>query len=185
MVLGVRWQRLFADLEGQLEEAERLEWEAEIVDRTQREQALVRLGDRVRAATGCLVEVRLAGAGVVVGEVSAVGADWLVLSGAGHLETLAAFGALLSVAGLPERGVAKESAVTARLGLGYAIRAMMRERTELVAVLVDGQRVGGTVGCVGSDYFDIVARSEGELAARNGRVRTSIEFGGLAALMRR
>jgi hypothetical protein len=38
---------------------------------------------------------------------------------------------------------------------------------------------------VGSDYFDIVARSEGELAARNGRVRTSIEFGGLAALMRR
>lgn len=176
----MRWERLFADLEGQFEEAERLEREAEIADRTQREQALVRLADRLRSAVGGTVEAYVPGAGTIVGEVSAVGADWLAIVSAGQGETLVPFAALHAVTGLPARGVAPETAISARLGLGYAIRTMMRERFQLTAVLIDGRRISGTVSCVGADYFDMVADKDD--AADGRATRTSVAFGGLAAL---
>ena len=55
----MRWERLFDDLEAQLELDERREQEAEVADRTRRERAQVDLQARLLANVGVTVSLRL------------------------------------------------------------------------------------------------------------------------------
>lgn len=176
---------MFADLEGQLDEVERVERDAEVVDRTQREQALVHLGDRLRASIGRRVEIRAVGAGDIGGEVVAVGPDWLTLTGPGQVETLVPMAVVLTVKGMRQRGVAAASPVVARLGLGYAIRLILREKAQVSVILVDGRRLDGIISQVGADYFELAISPDEAVGLAQRPDRTCVTFSGLGALRRR
>ena len=76
----VRWERLFDDLEAQLRSDETRELVAEVADRTRRERALVGLHERFAAAADrTVVEIRVAGVGLLRGLVTGSGPDWVLL----------------------------------------------------------------------------------------------------------
>jgi hypothetical protein len=201
-LVGVRWERLFDDLEAQLGSEETRELEAEVADRTRRERALVGLHERFAAATErTVVELRVAGVGLVRGVVTGSGPDWVLLdhrveaalsvvpatgSGAARVDrpVLVATQAVRAVTGL---GGAEHIGPVARgFGLGSALRAVSRDRAVVDVVDVDGGVVTGTIDNVGQDYLevaehsaDLPRRAENVLAVR------AIPFAGVAMVRRR
>ena len=123
---AMRWEGLFADLEGQLAAEERRELDDEVAERTRRERALVTLADRLAGAVGSTVRLGL-GAGLhVQGDIADLGDGWVLLrdpaTGREHLVPTAA---VVTVSAL---GARVETARAARrFGLGYALRALSRE----------------------------------------------------------
>lgn len=151
----MRWERLFEDLEAQLRAEELRDLDAEVVDRTRRERALLGLHERFAAQLHrAPVVLKVAGAGVVAGAVTDVGADWvLVEERAGH-PGIVPFAALRAVTGLQGRA-GPTSAVAKRFALGAALRAVSRDRTPVVVVDRRGERLTGTIDAVGEDAFDL------------------------------
>jgi len=150
----MRWERLFDDLEAQLAAGERRDLDAEVADRTRRERALLGLHERLTAAVdGDPLSVRVAGAGVVVGRVTEVGADWLLLEERPDLPALVPFTAIRTVTGL--RGAARTGSVAKGFALGAALRAISRDRAVVEIVDVDGTSLTGTIDAVGQDAFDV------------------------------
>jgi hypothetical protein len=172
----VRWDHLFADLEAQLDAADRDELAAEVRDRTRRETARLRLADRLRAAVGCRLVVTTGGASVIRGTLDQAGPDWLLLTEDSSSRALVPLAAVLSVDGLPavsgEPG--SEGAVGARLDLGYALRGLARDRAAVAITLRDGGTVTGTVDRVGADFVELAEHDAGEPRRRDSviRVRT-------------
>lgn len=162
----MRWDDLFADLEGQLAAEAARELDAEVADRTRRETARLRLVDRLRAAVEDGVPVTVAVSGLPApaeGTVTGVGPDWvLVRTAAGEvLVHLAAVGWLV---GLGPRAVepGSEGPVEARFGLGPALRALARDRAHVRVVLVDGTAFGGTLDRVGADHVQLAEHPDDE-----------------------
>ena len=181
----MRWMALFADLEAQLEAAERGELEAEVADRSRREAALVPAADRVAAAVGAHVGVSVMGAGTVSGQLLDTGPDWLLLEDTGRRELLVPWSAVLSVTGLGARtrepGAGGE--VGARLDLRWALRGLARSRAGLSVVLRDGTVHAGTLDRVGADHVELAVHPAGE-PRRVGAVRgvVLLPLGALAVL---
>jgi hypothetical protein len=57
--------------------------------------------------------------------------------------------------------------VFARLGLGSALRAIARDRVQVVIGLLDGSAVTGTVDRVGSDFVEVAEHGPGEPRRRS------------------
>jgi hypothetical protein len=152
--MSIRWDRLFADLEGQLEAAARVDLAAEVADRTRYEISRTRLLDRLRAALDCEVELTVTGVGPVVGTLTRVGADFVVIDAAGSLALIRA-GAVVTARnlGAASRSVAGE--VAARIAIGMVARELARDRTTVTVWLWDGTTLAGTVDRVGADYLDL------------------------------
>jgi hypothetical protein len=170
----MRWERLFEDIEAQAAQAERVERDAEVADRTEREVGRQQLTDRLRAATGAEITIRVVGVdGPVHGVVRAAGAGWMVISERPGAKTLVVVARVLTMTGLGVRAEIPGSrgAAGARLGLGYALRQIARERVEVRLVLVDGAVVAGVVDRVGADFADIGA---------DGGVQATIPFDAVA-----
>jgi hypothetical protein len=183
----VRWERLFDDLEAQLDALDQQELAAEVVDRTRREVARIRLADRLRAALGHPVTCWVLGAGSVGGRVAAVGPDWVLLEGPTGHEALVPLAALTGVAGLGLRSTVPgtEGVVGARLDLAHVLRGIARDRSSVGVRLVDGSSLGGTVDRVGADFAEVAEHGSGE-QRRPGEVQgvRSVPFGALAVLRR-
>jgi hypothetical protein len=160
----VRWQQLFADLEAQLDETSATEFAAEVRDRGRREMSLVRLVDRLRPAVGQAIGIRVLGAGTVQGQLVSVGADWLLMAEAGGREALLPGHAVLGLSGLAAVSAVahSEGAVAARLGFGYALRGIARDRAGVTIQLVDGSTLAGTVDRVGADFVELAEHPAGE-----------------------
>lgn len=170
----MRWQRLFDDLEAQLDAALEAELEGEVAERSRREAALVRLHDRLSAAVGATVTVHLPGAGPVQGVLADCGVDWLLLEPAGTGEVLVPLAAVLGVTGVGAAVAAPDdSAVGTRLDLRWALRGLARSRTAVRLVLLDGSVVPGTLDRVGADHVDLAehARDEPRRASAVRQVR--------------
>ena len=90
--------------------------------------------------------------------------------------------AIVTVQGLSPRSAepGSEGAVTARLGLGHVLRAVARDRAEVVVAGTDGSRWTGRIERVGADHLELAAHDPGEPS----RVRAVqyIAFAGLASL---
>jgi hypothetical protein len=181
---AVRWERLFADLEAQYDAATEAGFSGEVADRSRSEIALVPLADRLRSTDG-QAQVGIAGADPVVGAVAACGPDWVLLVTEAGAETLVPLAAIVWVRGLTTLAEATTSVVAARLGLGYALRGMARDRAEMTVIVRTGERLTGTIDRVGADFVDLAEHPLDE-PRRAGVVRSTraIPFTALSALRR-
>lgn len=177
----MRWERLFNDLEAQLAEAELGELRAEVADRTRREVAELRLTDRLRAAHGHAVVVRVRGVGPLPATVRTTGPDWVLLIEPAGAETLVPLAAITQVAGLGRRaiGPGADGLVARRLGLGFALRGLARDRATVAVLLTDGSALAGMIDRVGSDHMDLT-----EHAADGPGNSWSVPFAGVGAVRR-
>jgi hypothetical protein len=184
----MRWSRLFADLESQVEAMLDAEVDGEVVERTRMEAARLRLVDRLRAAEYHPVELLCAGAGQLRGHIDRVGADWLVLAEVGERDALVPLGSVLAVTGLGRRSGAPGSAgpVVSKLGLSHPLRALARDRAPVQVVLIDGTRLTGTVDRVGADYVELAEHPPDELRRPAAVLRVrALPLHGIGVLRRR
>jgi len=153
----VRWDALFSDLEAQLDAVQAEDLSGEVAERTRREVARLRVVDRLRAARGREVVVRLLGAGALSGEVADVGADWVLLEERGGGGALVSLGALVALTGVGVRSElpGSEGEVERRFDLRFALRKLVRDRTVVAVTLVDGTEVTGTLDRVAADHLDL------------------------------
>jgi hypothetical protein len=168
----MRWSRLFADLESQLDALVSAEVAGEVAERTRIELSRVHLVDRLRAAEDHPIEVHCAGAGAIRGQLSSVAAEWLLIAEPSGGEALVANSAVLGVVGLG-RAVAPrdDTAVARRLGMRQALRAIAKDRAPVEIHLVDGAVHTGTVDRVGADFLDVAIHLLGE--SRRTALRSS------------
>ncbi|HYN65680.1 MAG TPA: hypothetical protein VES93_02250 [Ornithinibacter sp.] len=165
----MRWEGLFADLEGQLAADLRRERDDEVAERTRRERALVTLPARLAAALGTPLRVVLAGELHVEGDLEDLGQDWLLLLAPGGHEVLVPLPSVVTLRSLAPHSEPGRSA--RRFGLGYALRALSRDRATVVLTLVGGgPRLLGTIDAVGADHLDLAEHLEG-LPRRRENVR--------------
>lgn len=155
------WERalgaLFDDLEGQAEAAFAEERAWEVLDRADTEFATVDLVGRLMAIREGEVALQVSGPGRVMGRLSRVTETWCLVEGSGQ-EWLVPLAAVGLVEGLTARSVAREARpITARLGLGSALRRVAATRIECRIWLRDGSTRDGQLGRVGADFVELAA----------------------------
>ena len=149
----MRWEGLFDDLDGQWAAEERRERDLEVADRTRAERARVALAERYAASRGGRIAVWMVTGTTLEGRLVDLGADWVLLRDAAGREVLVATAAVSGVSGLSLRS---DPAVTARrFTLGYALRALSRDRAPVVVTDTSGGRVTGTIDAVGQDWCEV------------------------------
>jgi hypothetical protein len=182
----MRWEGLFADLEGQLDAEERRERDDEVAERTRRERALVTLPARLAAAVGGPVRLALMGGTALEGTLLDLGEDWVLVRAASEgREVLTPLAAVVSLRGLGAHSAPARSA--RRFGLGYALRALSRDRaTVAVALAGGGVPLLGTIDAVGADHLDLAEHAE-ELPRRRENVRAvaTVPFAALVSVTSR
>jgi hypothetical protein len=174
----VRWDDLFADLEGQLEQ----ELGAEDLDVAAEEERL-RLGrlglrDRIAALAGAPIGVELRDGTVLRLRVETIGRDWISgTPGDGRaascvvpLDAIATVlpgvdGVAASLAAPSEH----PDALSRRLGLSFVLRDLCRRRSP-VDLLTPTRPLHGTIDRVGRDHLDLAEHDPGE-PRRAGAVR--------------
>ena len=179
----MRWEALFADLEAQAAAAEQAERAAEVDERTRGELAALGLADRLRAADGALLRLRLAGGLTLAGAVRSVGPNWLLLAEDAGREAVVPLAAVLGVRGLSRYSAVPGSAgiVASRFGLRLALRGVARDRSPVRLELADGTTVHATIDRVGADFVDVATHAPGE-PRRRGDV-SEVELVPLCALV--
>ena len=179
----MRWEGLFADLEGQLAAEQRRERDDEVAERTRRERALVTLSARLAAAVGAPARISLSGGHQVDGDLQDLGEDWvLVRTNPDAHEVLVPLAAVVTLRSLGSQSAPARTA--RRFGLGYALRALSRDRaTVVVSVHGDGPRLLGTIDAVGADHLDLAEHLDGLPRRReNVRAVATVPFAALVAV---
>jgi hypothetical protein len=181
----MRWEQLFADLQAQFEAEESAAEHAESGSRARAEIGALTLGDRLRGALGLSLVLGCGGAGVVVGTLTDVGTDWLLVEDDGARQSLVATAAVRTVSGLGRRTAAPEAVgpVRGRLDIRRALRGLARDRTAVQIVLDDGGVLTGTLDRVGADYVDL-AEHPADLPRRSEAVQgvRAIVIGAIAVV---
>ncbi|AYF97155.1 hypothetical protein [Protaetiibacter intestinalis] len=170
----MRWDELFADIEGQLEQ----ELDASRLDLVAEEERL-RLGrlglrDRLVAMSrgGDGVRVTLDGGEQLELRIDSAGRDWVAGEfRSGELRRavvvpLAAIVAVLPVGDQLERGLRAPAAEPAsdlagRLGLAFVLRDLCRRRAPVELTSTDGSH-HGTIDRVGRDHLDLAEHEAGD-----------------------
>ena len=170
----MRWARLFDDLDAQLEAAERAERATESADLRRLEASRISLAERLRGAVGAEITLTVEGAAPLAGELRQAGGDWLLLDSAVNGETVVAMGAVLSVIGLAVGAAPLGDAVDRRLGIGFLLRRLARDRMPVTVVTRTSTPFTGTIDRVGADYLDLAEHNADQprRAADVQRVRT-------------
>ena len=179
----MRWDRLFDDLEGQLEQ----ELAAEEIDLGAEEERLrlarLSLRDRLAALARAETAVRVVlrdGVALPV-RLSTVGRDWFagaLASGAGSGEVVIPLDAVASLvvedaALLASAAAEAATDLSARLGLGFALRDLCRRRLAVDVATVAGD-LHGTIDRVGRDHLDLAEHERGEPRRASAVARTRL-----------
>jgi hypothetical protein len=181
----MRWQALFADLEGQARALEAAERDSEVADRTRAELGQVSLIARLYRQVGKPVQLVVEGPGEVSGRLERIGADWVLVTTPD--ETVVSLAAITLVRNLPVESTAPQgvSAVRSRMRLTSVLRAVARDRSAVVVSLRRGLHVGGTPDRVGADWFDLAVHDSGLGPRRRAvRSRVTIPFSAVATVRR-
>lgn len=188
----MRWDDLFADLEGQARALEAEAERAEVEDRTRGETAQIALVNRVRAAVGQDVSLTLVGAAALTGVLRRVGPDYLLVEGrdqgvGGGVEHLVLTAAVLAWVDLGPAAVSPQSVgtVEGRLGLSAALRGVAADRAAVTMLLRDRSERHGTVARVGRDWLDVALHRPDDVP-RADRITAhlTVPFDALAAVRR-
>ncbi|MGN8245994.1 hypothetical protein ACTHAM_003124 [Cellulomonas soli] len=150
----MRWEQLFADLEGQVRAGRVADARAEIAELVRAERAAVHLVDRLRAGVGRPLRLEVHGVEPVHGVLLDATGEWLLLATAAARRALVPTAALLGVDGLDPHVAPAAGVVESRIGLGHALRALARDRVA-VRVEVAGATWRGRVERVGADHVDL------------------------------
>lgn len=159
----MRWENLFADLEGQLAAVGTLDLEAQVAELVRAEQSAVPLVDRLRGHGSAVLEVQLKGGMRVRGALRQIADEWFVIESGQHT-VLVPLHAVTSVTGVGRTVRVERSTVRRTLSMASGLRALARDRA-MVTVFLDGGRgepttMAGTIDAVGADYMDLMpARS--------------------------
>jgi hypothetical protein len=183
----VRWDDLFADLEAQADALEVAERAVEVSERARIEFGALGMLDRLRAAVGGPVRLRVGVDLVVAGTVRRTGSDWLLIDEGSGREAVVAVAAVRAVHGLGRTSAAPgtEGAVSGRLGLRAVLRGIARDRSAVRMHFGDGEVLDATIDRVGVDFVE-VARHGANEARRRGEVRevVLVPIAALAAVRR-
>lgn len=183
----MRWEGLFGDLEGQLEEFERADRAMEIGERARIEVGALGIVERLLPARGSTVRMRCRGDLRLAGALQQVGPDWALLDGGRGDETLVALDHVLSVVGLTRLSATPRGATVTpvSLTLRQALRGLARDRSVCQVRLVDSSTLVGTIDRVGTDFAEIALHAAGE-PRRRGEVREMqlVAFTAIAAVRR-
>jgi hypothetical protein len=176
----MRWDHrlgdLLDDLEQQADGLALAQRDAEVAELARAEFAQMELATRLHGSLGRRLLLDIGGVGVLDGVLSRVGSGWCLLD-TGAREWLLRTGAVRSLRGLAERGLVPQVLpVTARLGMGSALRSLAGARVEVVLHRVDGVLTRGHLERVGADFLELRA---GDGAA--GYLET-VPFDALAAV---
>lgn len=165
----VRWEALFDDLERRLSALEAEDVRAQVAETARAERGDVRLVDRLQGAVGTAVALDLP-TGPVRGVLREAADEWVLLA-AGPREVLVPVGALGAVSGSALLGAvpAGAGAVTRRLGLAHALRAVSRDRT-LVRVVSRAGTAEGRIDAVGADHL-VLGLVHPDSGRPNGEIR--------------
>lgn len=183
----MRWDDLFADLEAQADALEVAERATEVGERARMEVSVTGTVHRLRAAVGAPVRLELLGDLGLAGELSRVGADWLLCDEGGGREALVPLSAVRLIAGLGRAAAVPgtEGAVAARLTLRSALRGIARDRSGVRLHLIDGAALDATIDRVGADFVDVARHAAGEPRRRSEvRAVALVPFAALAAVRR-
>lgn len=186
----MRWDRLFADLEAQLDLLARQDLAAEVAERTRAERGQVELAHRLVAAVGQDLRLKVAGLGWLTARLADVGNGWVLIeaqasSPARGRELIVPLGALVALERLGSTVDARPSAGSRRFGLAHALRAVSRDRAVVRVHDRDGDHVTGTLDRVLADHVDLTRHADDEArrpAATRGTV--SVPYAALAAVRR-
>lgn len=171
----MRWDQLFDDLEAQLGAEERRERDSEVADRTRRERASVELAARLAAAVGASLRLRLVSGVQVQGELLDLGEDWLLVHLENGRQAVVPLPSVAGIVGLPARASAARTA--RRFALGYALRALSRDRAAVAVTDSSGQVLTGTIDIVGADSLDLAEHEIGDSRrSENLRGRQTVPF---------
>jgi len=169
-----RLDGVFDDLEQQAEGLALAERDALVAEQRVAEYARVDLASRLHGSVGSRVACEVMGAGRVEGVLTRVGTGWLLVE-ADHDEWLVRLAAVLGLRGLAERTVTEDlRRVTARLGVGSALRQVAEERAEVLVHRVDGDVLRVRLGRVGADFVEVADAGTGQ--------RSALPFTAVAAL---
>jgi hypothetical protein len=182
----VRWEDLFADLEREWEGLAQSERQADIAERTRAEFAQVAFLDRLRGSEGRHVHLVTRLGEPVDGELTGVGADFVLLS-SGHHECVLPLAAVGSAGGLGSASLSEQAAgpVRARLGLGSVLRRIATDRSVVTIVGSEGRPLTGTLARVGADFVELVEHAYDESPrGRSNRRVTLVPFDAIVLLRR-
>jgi hypothetical protein len=183
----MRWDDLFADLEGQAAAMDVAARAAEVDERTRIERAGLSVVDRLSAAVGTAIRLQLLGDLIVSGTLDRVGPDWLLLEEDRGFEAVVRLAGVHSIAGLGRWSAVpgRTGAVHARLTLRSALRGIARDRSGVRLYLVDGAVLSATLDRVGADFVEAALHAPGE-PRRRAEVRDVqlVPFKALAAVTR-
>jgi hypothetical protein len=182
---GMRWDALFEDMEAQLAAGERLDFDAEVAERTRADAAAVELADRLRGSLGLRIGIHLASGTLFEGVLSHVGSQSMVLDEPRH-QMLIPQASAVRYTGLSRLAVTEHSTVRQRLGLASSLRALSRDRASLTVLVARGPAesvLHGVIDRVGHDFLDLALTQAGEdRRAANVRQAATIPFAALAGL---
>ena len=151
----MRWDRLFADLEGQAADLELEERDALVTELRDGEWAETSWRD----LAGGDVVLDVVGLGRVEGETRLVNETVIHLESE-RMEHVVATSAVLEVVAT-ERRASAPTTVTARLGWGHVLRAARDDGDRARLTRTDGASVEGTIDVVGRDFVTVTSSSGG------------------------
>ncbi|WP_395725197.1 hypothetical protein [Nakamurella sp.] len=179
----MRWDRLFAELEGRFDQ---LADEQEAAERADRERVAIGAVTAIERLAGALnqqVRIGVTGGAVVAGALRAVGPDWLLVVEGGQRDCVVPWRAVAVVQGVTATTGAAPSGLDLRLDLRRALRGLARDRAPVQVALAGWTGGGppatgggsgeliGTIDRVGADFIEVALHAAWE-PRRAGAVRS-------------
>lgn len=189
---AMRWERLFAELEGRFDVLADEQAEQERADRERVAIGAVTAVERLSGALDHQVRLGLAGGALVAGRLGAVGPDWLLLVEGQDRDCIVPWRSVTVVHGLTSATGPAPSGLDLRLDLRYALRGLARDRAPVqlglvgwaggeAAVAGPSPELTGTIDRVGADFVEVALHAAWE-SRRRAAVR-SVALVPLAAVL--
>lgn len=168
---AMRWEALFADLEGELAAQRWEEIEATAAELTRGERAQISLGQRLQSAVGSEVRVGLAHGGSVTMTLQSAAPQWLGgYDGAGSL--IVATHAIETVDADLNRAAPPEAYHRVGASFSAVCRSLSRRRETVSISSVSGRVLAeGRIDVVGADYLEIAPALSWDGSRRRGSRR--------------